>query len=81
MKATVWGCSLNVMDAFNHSMGLDALSIGDVVDLTDGMMDHMIDEVPVFKVDRSFFDPTVVKHVSRLVHLVLLMATLLPAAS
>jgi len=72
---------MNATDAFNHSMGLDALSIGDVADLTDGMMDRMIDEVPVFEVDGSFFDPAAAKHVSRLAHPVLLTVTLLPAAS
>jgi len=41
-------------------------------------MDRMIDEVPVFEVDGSFFDPAAAKHVSRLAHPVLLTVTLLP---
>ncbi|THH06459.1 hypothetical protein EW146_g9604 [Bondarzewia mesenterica] len=45
------------------------------------MMDRMIDEVPVFEVDGSFFDPAAAKHVSRLAHPVLLTVTLLPASS
>jgi len=53
------------------------LSIGEA-DLADGMMDRMIDEVPVFEVDGSFFDPAAAKHVSRLAHPVLLTITLLP---
>ena len=43
-------------------------------------MDRMIDEVPVFEVDGSFFDPNAAKHVSRLAHPVLLTVTLLPNA-
>ncbi|KAI0358350.1 hypothetical protein OH77DRAFT_1269429 [Trametes cingulata] len=70
--------ALSATDAFNQRMGLDALSIGDYADLAEGMMDRMIDEVPVFEVDGSFFDPSAVKHVSRLAHPVLLTVTLLP---
>ncbi|KAI0630706.1 Pleckstrin homology domain-containing protein [Trametes polyzona] len=70
--------ALSATDAFNQRMGLDALSIGDYTDLAEGMMDRMIDEVPVFEVDGSFFDPNAVKHVSRLAHPVLLTVTLLP---
>ncbi|RPD73412.1 hypothetical protein L226DRAFT_110214 [Lentinus tigrinus ALCF2SS1-7] len=70
--------SLNATDVFNQRMGLDALSIGDLPDLAEGMMDRMIDEVPVFEVDGSFFDPNAAKHVSRLAHPVLLTVTLLP---
>lgn len=69
--------ALNATDQFVQSMGLDSLSIGDA-DLVDGMMDRMIDEVPVFEVDGSFFDPAAAKHVSRLAHPVLLTVTLLP---
>ncbi|CAL1715288.1 unnamed protein product [Somion occarium] len=72
------GRALNATDQFNQRMGLDALSIADVADLADGMMDRMIDEVPVFEVDGSFFDPAAAKHVSRLAHPVLLTVTLLP---
>lgn len=74
------GCgkgAMNATDQFVQSMGLDSLSIGDA-DLVDGMMDRMIDEVPVFEVGGSFFDPAAAKHVSRLAHPVLLTVTLLP---
>ncbi|KAH9921707.1 Pleckstrin homology domain-containing protein [Epithele typhae] len=70
--------AMNATDVFNQRMGLDALSIGDLPDLADGMMDRMIDEVPVFEVDGAFFDPNAAKHVSRLAHPVLLTVTLLP---
>jgi len=62
-------------------MGLDSLNIDDSADLVDGMMDRMIDEVPVFEVDRSFYDPTASKQVSRLAHPVLLTITLLPQSA
>ena len=75
------GRALNATDQFNQRMGLDALSITDVPDLADGMMDRMIDEVPVFEVDGSFYDPAVTKHVSRLAHPVLLTVTILPPPS
>jgi hypothetical protein len=52
-----------------------------MADLTDGMMDRMIDEVPVFEVDGAFFDPAAGKHVSRLAHPVLLTVTLLPTGA
>lgn len=71
--------AMNATDRFNQSLGLDALSIEDIADLTDGMMDRMIDEVPVFEVDGTFYDPAAGKHVSRLAHPVLLTVTLLPA--
>jgi len=71
--------AMNATDRFNQSLGLDSLSIDDVADLTDGMMDRMIDEVPVFEVDGAFYDPAAGKHVSRLAHPVLLTVTLLPA--
>ena len=67
--------SLNATDQFVRSMGLD---IDDGPDLVDGMMDGMIDEVPVLEVDGSFFDPAALKTVSRLAHPVLLTVTLLP---
>ncbi|KAF7309771.1 hypothetical protein MIND_00349000 [Mycena indigotica] len=70
---------LNATDQFVASMGLDALAIDDGVDFADGMMDRMIDEVPVVEVDGTFFDPAAGKHVSRLAHPVLLTVTLLPA--
>jgi len=41
----------------------------------------MIDEVPVFEVDGSFYDPTASKQVSRLAHPVLLTITLLPQSA
>ncbi|KAJ6591554.1 Pleckstrin homology domain-containing protein [Mycena vulgaris] len=73
------GRTLNATDQFVASMGLDALTIDDAPDFADGMMDRMIDEVPVVEVDGSFFDPAAGKHVSRLAHPVLLTVTLLPA--
>ena len=75
------GHALNATDQFVQSMGLDSLSIEDSPDFVDGMMDRMIDEVPVVEVDGSFFDPAAAKNVSRLVHPVLLTITLLPMAS
>jgi hypothetical protein len=70
---------MSATERFNQSLGLDAESIEGVGDLTDGMMDRMIDEVPVFEIDGSFYDPAASKHVSRLAHPVLLTVTLLPA--
>ncbi|KAI5123521.1 hypothetical protein M0805_006681 [Coniferiporia weirii] len=74
------GRQLNATDQFVQRMGLDSLSLEDSADFADGMMDRMIDEVPVFEVDGSFFDPASTKHVSRLAHPVLLTITLLPAS-
>jgi len=71
--------TMSATERFNQSLGLDAESIDDMADLTDGMMDRMIDEVPVFEIDGSFYDPAAAKHVSRLAHPVLLTVTLLPA--
>ena len=68
----------NATDQFNQSMGLDALLNGDSPDLAEGMMDRMIDEVPVFEVDGSFYDPSAGRQVSRLAHPVLLTVTLTP---
>lgn len=65
-------------DQFVQRMGLDSLSLEDSDNLVDGMMDRMIDEVPVFEADGSFYDPAATKHVSRLAHPVLLTVTLLP---
>lgn len=73
--------SLNATDQFVAQMGLDALSIGDSPDLADGMMDRMIDELPVFEVDGSFYDPAAAKSVSRLAHPVLLTVTMLPTST
>jgi hypothetical protein len=70
--------TLNATDQFNQRMGLDAFLNGDSPDLVEGMMDRMIDEVPVFEVDGSFYDPAAGRHVSRLTHPVLLTVTLLP---
>jgi len=75
------GRAMNATDQFVQSMGLDALNIDDGTDLVDGMMDRMIDEVPVVEVDGSFFDPAASKQVSRLAHPVLLTITLLPMSS
>lgn len=74
------GRMLNATDQFVQRMGLDALSLDDSGDFVDGMMDRMIDEVPVFEVDGSFYDPAATKHVSRLAHPVLLTITLMPAS-
>lgn len=73
--------TLNATDQFVQSMGLDSLAIDDSPNLVDGMMDRMIDEVPVFEVDGSFYDPAATKQVSRLAHPVLLTITLLPMAT
>ena len=75
------GRPLNATDQFVQSMGLGSLSIDDSPDFVDGMMDRMIDEVPVFEVDGSFFDPAAAKNVSRLAHPVLLTVTLLPLSA
>jgi hypothetical protein len=71
---------INATDQFVQSMGLDSLSIDDAPDFTEGMMDRMIDEVPVIEVDGSFFDPAASKNVTRLAHPVLLTVTLLPSS-
>lgn len=71
----------NATDQFVQSMGLDSLAIEDSPNLVDGMMDRMIDEVPVFEVDGSFYDPAATKQVSRLAHPVLLTITILPTAA
>jgi hypothetical protein len=73
--------AMNATDQFVQSMGLDSLAIEDPADLVDGMMDRMIDEVPVVEVDGSFFDPAAGKQVSRLAHPVLLTVTLLPVGT
>ncbi|PPQ91875.1 hypothetical protein CVT25_000750 [Psilocybe cyanescens] len=73
--------AMNATDQFVHAMGLDALAIDDAPDFADGMMDRMIDEVPVIEVDGSFFDPMAAKNVSRLAHPVLLTVTLLPMSN
>ena len=73
--------TLNATDQFNQRMGLDALLNGDSPDLVEGMMDRMIDEVPVFEVDGSFYDPSAGRHVTRLTHPVLLTVTLVPPRS
>ncbi|KAK2462704.1 hypothetical protein APHAL10511_005222 [Amanita phalloides] len=70
--------AMNATDQFVHSLGLDSLAIDDGVDFAFGMMDRMIDEIPVVEVDGSFFDPAAGKHVSRLAHPVLLTVTLMP---
>jgi hypothetical protein len=72
--------AMNATDQFVQSLGLDALTIDEGPDLVDGMMDGMIDEVPVLEVDGSFFDPAAGKNVSRLAHPVLLTITLLPGS-
>lgn len=75
------GRTMNATDQFVRALGLDALAIDDAPDFVDGMMDRMIDEVPVVEVDGSFFDPAAGKNVSRLAHPVLLTVTLLPMSN
>ena len=70
--------TMNATDQFNQRMGLDALLNGDGPDLVEGVMDRMIDEVPVFEVDGSFYDPSAGRHITRLAHPVLLTVTLTP---
>ncbi|KAF9047114.1 hypothetical protein BDZ89DRAFT_978845 [Hymenopellis radicata] len=72
---------LDATQEFVQSMGLDSLAIDEGADFADGMMDRMIDEVPVVEVDGSFFDPNASKTVTRLAHPVLLTVTLLPPSS
>lgn len=70
---------MNGTDQYMQRLGIDSLSLSDSPsDLVDGIMDRMIDEVPVFELDGSFFDPQAGKSVSRLAHPVLLTTTLLP---
>lgn len=73
--------TLNGTDQFMQRMGLDALTLSDSTDMMDGFQDRMIDEVPVFELDGSYFDPAAAKVVSRLAHPVLLLVTLLPISS
>lgn len=60
------GPSLNATDQSVQPMGLDALYSSD-------FEEGMIDEVPVFEMDGSSYDPTAFKNVSRLAHPVLLI--------
>lgn len=73
--------SLDATQEFVQSMGLDSLAIDDGMDFADGMMDRMIDDVPVFEVDGSFHDPAAGKTVTRLAHPVLLTVTLMPQSN
>src|SRR5258708_1307387 len=67
----------NATDQFVQ--GLGGLCLGDSSPtFVDGMMDGMIDEVPVFELDGSFYDPAVAKNASRRAIPVLLTITLLP---
>lgn len=70
--------NMDATDRFVQQFGLDSLTIDEGGDFVDGMMDRMIDEVPVVEVDGSFYDPAASKQVSRLAHPVLLTITLLP---
>jgi hypothetical protein len=70
--------NMDATDRFVQQFGLDSLNIDEGGDFVDGMMDRMIDEVPVVEVDGSFYDPAASKQVSRLAHPVLLTITLLP---
>jgi len=80
MNGSGAGVGRSATDEFNARMGFDSLSMGDS-NLVDGVMDRMIDEVPVFEVDGGFYDPAAQKQVSRLAHPVLLTVTLLPHGS
>lgn len=72
--------SPNATDQFVRNLG--ALSLGgSTPNLVDGMMDRMIDEVPVFELDGSFYDPAVGRTASRLANPVLLTVTLIPSSS
>ena len=53
-------------------------ALNDGPNLMDGMMERMIDQVSVFEVDGSFFDPTASTQVSRLAHPILLTVMFLP---
>lgn len=67
-------------DQFVRNLG--ALNLGgSTANLVDGIMDRMIDEVPVFELDGSFYDPAVARTASRLANPVLLTVTLIPAQS
>ncbi len=79
MMQTRNGGMMNATDAFVARMGLDIS--GDSPNLMDGVMDRMIDEVPVFEVDGSFYDPSASKQISRLAHPVLLTVTLMPVSN
>jgi hypothetical protein len=70
------GGMINATDAFVARTRLDIS--GDSLNLMDGVMDRIIDEVPVFEVDGSFFDPLASLQVSRPAHPVLLTVTLQP---
>lgn len=70
----------NATDQFVSNLG--ALNLGgSTANLVDGIMDRMIDEVPVFELDGSFYDPSVSRTASRLANPVLLTVTLIPAQS
>ncbi|KAG8821983.1 hypothetical protein FRC17_009694, partial [Serendipita sp. 399] len=60
------GGMMNATDAFVARMGLDIS--GESPNLFDGMMDRMLDEVPVFEVDGSFYDPAASRQANRLAH-------------
>ncbi|KAJ3524112.1 hypothetical protein NMY22_g11149 [Coprinellus aureogranulatus] len=47
------GRGMDATDRFVQSLGLDSLAIDDSADMLDGMMDRMIDEVPVVEVDKG----------------------------
>lgn len=71
--------TMNGSDLFMQRMGMDALSLQDSgADMMDAMPDRMIDEVPVFDLDGSYYDPAALKSVARMAHPVLLTVNLLP---
>jgi len=71
---------MDATDRFVQSFGFDALTIDKGPDLVDGMLNGLIDEIPVLEVDASFFDPAAAKNISRLAYPVLLTITLLPGS-
>ena len=77
---TDMGGSPNATDQFVQNLGALNLS-GSTANLVDGIMAGMIDEVPVFELDGSFYDPAVARTASRLANPVLLTVTLIPAQS
>jgi hypothetical protein len=77
---TDMGGSPSATDQFVRNLGALSLS-GSTANLVDGIIDRLIDEVPVFELDGSFYDPAVARTASRLANPVLLTVTLIPAQS
>lgn len=74
------GGSPDATDQFVRNLG--ALNLGgSTPNLVDGIIDRLIDEVPVFELDGSFYDPAAGRTASRLANPVLLTVTLVPSGS